>query len=101
MRESDFFRFRARGTLRWLTAQQLEDLWVQQNGCCALTGRPLTTTDAQIDHKIPRARGGLDTYENARWVLRKPNEVKRDLLDEELVELCRDILETIGATFKK
>jgi 5-methylcytosine-specific restriction endonuclease McrA len=66
-----------------------------QDGKCALTGRPLDDT-AHIDHIIPKSLGGQSTFDNARWVCKEANVAKFNLMDEALLELCRDIIATIG-----
>lgn len=77
------------------TARQLALLWKQQRGICALTGRRLDRS-AQIDHKLPKARGGSDQIENLQWVCEEANIAKRHLTDEEFIVLCGDVLRWIG-----
>lgn len=91
-REQDFFRYKATRGSMWLTAGELERLWNNQAGRCALTGRPLDRDDAHVDHKIPRSRGGQDIYENAQWLCSAANRGKRNLMDEEFVALCLDVV---------
>lgn len=91
LKKTDFFRWKARRSYIWLTAVELRRLWEQQGGRCALSGRALDDT-AELDHKVPRSRGGLDTYENAQWLAAAVNQAKRNLLDEEFVALCSDII---------
>ena len=79
-----------RGELR-ATYIDLASIWKKQRGFCALTGRRLNRT-AQLDHIIPKAKGGSDKKENLRWVCMEINLAKRDLLDDELVSLCADVL---------
>jgi 5-methylcytosine-specific restriction endonuclease McrA len=73
------------------TARDLGAMWKRQRGRCALTGRRLDRT-AEIDHIIPRALGGRDTPANLRWVVKSANRAKRDLLDEDFIALCRDVI---------
>ena len=35
-----------------------------QNGCCFITGKPLTIGDIECHHKKPRSKDGKDTYRN-------------------------------------
>lgn len=35
-----------------------------QNGCCFVTGKPLTIDNIECHHKKPRSMGGKDTYRN-------------------------------------
>jgi len=73
------------------TARDLAALWKAQRGLCALTGARLDRT-AEMDHIIPRVRGGSDTIENLRWVTRDVNRAKRDLLDADFFALCRAVV---------
>lgn len=66
----------------------LADLWDAQEGLCGITREPLTPENATVDHIVPRSRGGGDELENLRWVTRRANHLKNNLLDSELVELC-------------
>lgn len=77
------------------TYKEIASLWRRQNGFCALTGRSLSRT-AQLDHILPRAKGGGDCLTNLRWVCSAANLLKRDLLDADLLELCLDIIKTIS-----
>jgi 5-methylcytosine-specific restriction endonuclease McrA len=83
-----------RGTDR-ATARALAAMWKSQRGKCALTGRRLDRS-AQLDHKIPRARGGGDTIENLQWLCEEANLAKRALTDEEFTALCSDVMRWIG-----
>ena len=70
---------------------ELASLWKRQRGVCALTGRRLDRS-AQLDHIIPKARGGSDGIGNLRWVCAQANLAKRSMTDAELLALCEDIL---------
>lgn len=83
-----------RGTNR-ATFSELAALWKKQRGQCALTGRRMDRT-AQLDHILPKARGGTDTLSNLRWVCAEVNILKRHLTDAELVAVCRDVMRWIG-----
>ncbi len=39
-------------------------LWERDGGCCQYSGRKLTPAEANIDHILPRSRGGRDEWEN-------------------------------------
>lgn len=75
-----------------ITVEWLRSLWDQQGGLCALSGRPLEIQTAELDHRIPRSRGGGDDLTNLRLVAPEANRAKGALTDDELVALCRDIL---------
>lgn len=76
-----------------LTTQQMTDIWIEQNGCCALTGvelhlgqhvrDPQTASLDRIDSK----RGYV--YDNVQWVHKKINALKNDFDQDEFLELCR------------
>ena len=78
------------------TARELASLWKRQRGLCALTGRRLDRT-AEIDHIVPKVRGGSHKIANLRWVVRDANRAKRDLLDADFIALCRDIVRRASA----
>lgn len=81
---------------RGIKAKDLARLWKQQRGRCALTGRKMDRT-AQVDHKLPLARGGGDNIENLQWTTPEANRAKRDLTDAEFLALCLDASKWIGA----
>lgn len=73
-------------TLDWLNAK-----WSDQGGKCALSGRDLDMK-FEVDHIVPRSRGGGDDLSNLRLVCKAANQAKRSLLDDEFIALCRDIV---------
>lgn len=77
------------------SATDLARLWKQQRGRCAITGRRLTRS-AQLDHIMPRAKGGGDQISNLRWLCKEANLAKRDLTDDEFFALCGDVMRFIG-----
>lgn len=87
----DFFRWKARKSYVWLSAQELREQWNKQGGLCALTGRTLDSS-AELDHVIPRARGGQNTVDNAQWLHSAANQSKRSMLDAEFITLCREVI---------
>lgn len=72
-------------------AADLARAWKRQRGRCALTGRRLDRS-AQIDHIVPKCRGGSDAPANLRWTCEAVNLAKRHMTDYELIALCREIL---------
>ena len=80
---------------RGITATDLAKLWKTQRGLCALTCRKLDRT-AQVDHKLPLARGGPDELTNLQWTTAEANRAKRDLTDVEFHALCLDAVRWIG-----
>ena len=77
-------------------ARELASLWRRQRGCCAITGQRLDRT-AEMDHIVPRVRGGSDDIGNLRWVTRDVNRAKRDLMDADFFALCRAVVMGAGA----
>lgn len=77
------------------TPQELSRLWKTQRGLCALTGRRLDRT-AQLDHILPKCRGGADSIGNLQWLCAEANIAKRHLTDEEFLNLCRDCMRWLG-----
>jgi 5-methylcytosine-specific restriction endonuclease McrA len=62
---------------------------------CELSGRPIDISDAsswQLDHKIPVSRGGQNTLDNVAILRPETNYAKHNMTNEELIELCKDIL---------
>lgn len=83
-----------RGSQR-ATYRDLAAIWKRQRGLCALTGRKLDRT-AEVDHILPKVRGGGDNAANLRWVCRQVNLAKRDMTDVELMALCSNVMRWIG-----
>lgn len=71
--------------------KELAAKWKSQRGLCALTGRKINKT-AQLDHIIPKSQGGGDEISNLRWVCIEANLAKRDLLDQDFIRLCMDVI---------
>lgn len=80
--------------------RDLARLWKCQRGLCAVTGARLDRT-AQLDHIIPKARGGGDEPSNLRWVTLRANLSKRDMTDVEFVALCESIVAVLGRVIRK
>lgn len=77
------------------TFRDLATIWKQQRGLCALTGERLDRS-AEVDHIVPKSRGGSDRRENLRWIGRRVNFAKRDLTDDEFLALCGSVMRWIG-----
>ena len=58
-------------------------LWERDGGRCQYTGRELKPGEANIDHVLPRSRGGVDSWENCVLADRKVNTRKGSLTPEE------------------
>ncbi len=93
----NFWRWKRNNVhLYGVSPKALRGLWEKQEQLCGLTGRPLNKDTMQIDHIIPKSRGGTDDIKNIRWVVPEANRAKRDLLDEEFYVLCADVVEFIA-----
>lgn len=66
-----------------------------ENTICYLTGRPINLFNDpfQFDHIIPVSKGGTNTLNNLGITCPEANLAKSDLLKEELLNLCKEILE--------
>ena len=58
-----------------------------------MTGRPLGTKDADIDHVIPTAEGGGDDIGNLQWLCKEANRAKGVLSVNQFLSLCRDVVD--------
>ncbi len=56
----------------------------RDKGRCQYTGELLTKGEGNIDHVIPRAKGGKDNWENLVYCSKKINSMKGDRLNEEV-----------------
>lgn len=80
----------AKRNLTWaLTPEYLWDLWLSQNGLCAYTGR-------QLQHGINASLDRRDNtlgyvVGNVQWVHRDINRMKSDFIEEDFVQLCKDV----------
>jgi 5-methylcytosine-specific restriction endonuclease McrA len=90
---ADRFRYAYKAPV---TVEWLEATWAKQDGRCAITGRPLDWETLELDHIVPRSRGGTNDLSNLRLACHEGNTLKRNWLDEELVALCREILATVA-----
>lgn len=51
---------------------------------CQYTGRVLRPGEGNVDHIVPRSRGGSDSWENCVWSAREINQRKGDRLPHEV-----------------
>jgi 5-methylcytosine-specific restriction endonuclease McrA len=91
-----FFANRAKRLNNTGLAFDLWKLWKRQRGRCALTGRRLTRENVELDHIVPKVKGGTHDISNLRWTLKEANRAKRDLSDAEFLALCSDCVRWIG-----
>jgi 5-methylcytosine-specific restriction endonuclease McrA len=76
----------------------VEDLLnkIGDNPACALTGRSidlLNSRSYQLDHIIPKAKGGDNSLENCQIACREANQAKHDLTLEDFISLCREVVD--------
>ncbi|RIZ71280.1 MAG: hypothetical protein D0530_04960 [Methylococcales bacterium] len=72
------------------TAEELRELFDQQNGCCAYTGEKLILGQtAWVDHIVPKYSGGSDGISNLQWVTKVANQMKRNYSHNEFVRICK------------
>jgi len=98
-RKIEVFRKDGRTTKRpggTITAQDLRDLWVEQDGKCALTGRPMVMLNGvhsldspSVDRVEP---SGCYEVGNVRLITYQANCAKHFGTDEDLIAFCEDIL---------
>lgn len=58
-------------------------IWERDQGMCQYTGRKLSRSEANIDHVLPRSRGGGTTWKNCVLADKKINSRKADKLPSE------------------
>ncbi|MEM7145279.1 MAG: HNH endonuclease [Verrucomicrobiota bacterium] len=54
------------------------NIWLRDNGRCQYTGRALAPGEGNIDHVLPRSRGGESTWENCVLARKSVNSRKAD-----------------------
>jgi 5-methylcytosine-specific restriction endonuclease McrA len=58
-------------------------IWERDGGVCQYTGRKLAPDEGNIDHVLPRSRGGKSSWENCVLTHREVNSRKADRLPHE------------------
>jgi DNA-binding CsgD family transcriptional regulator len=71
------------------TSSQLMALIEQQEYRCALTGLSLTPKVAELDHIVPRSKGGTDEITNLQWLHKRANRMKGTMDNELFIETCK------------
>jgi 5-methylcytosine-specific restriction endonuclease McrA len=69
---------------------------IGDNPKCALTGRKINLLDSrsyQLDHIVPRSKGGDNSLDNCQLTCREANQAKHELTTEEFIALCREVVE--------
>lgn len=76
------------------TVQEFLDK-VGDSPSCALTGRYINLMKPatyQLDHIVPRSKGGSNDIDNCQLLSRDVNQAKHDLSVEEFINLCREVV---------
>ena len=71
---------------------------------CYLTGRKINLEEPRtyvFDHIIPASRGGDNSIKNLGIVCKEANAAKNDMMVDEFLELCKEILEHHGYKIRK
>ena len=63
---------------------------------CPVSGRELTPENCMAAHRVPIRKGGEHSLENIYLVTDGVTQIKKQLTDTELLELCKDIVRTLG-----
>lgn len=61
----------------------LRGLWERDGGICQYTGRQLQPGEGNIDHVVPRSRGGASNWENCVLACKRVNQRKGDRTPDE------------------
>lgn len=78
------------------TLEELENS-IGKNPTCYLTGRKINIMNPKtyaLDHFLPCSRGGKNTLDNLKLACKDANQAKHDMLYEEFVQLCREVVNT-------
>jgi 5-methylcytosine-specific restriction endonuclease McrA len=59
-------------------------IWARDGGQCQYTGQPLQHEQGNIDHVLPRSRGGKTSWENCVLASKEVNSRKGDRLPDEV-----------------
>ena len=78
--------------LERLPPAEIMALLLRQNFKCALTGHPLTPSNAALDHIRPICRGGTHTLRNMQALLDTVNRAKATMTQNEFIQLCREVV---------
>ena len=69
---------------------------VRNNPYCYLTGRKIDLSKSlsyHLDHIVPVSKGGDNSLENCGLSCREANQAKSDLLLDEFVKLCQEVVD--------
>lgn len=70
----------------------LQDIIRNQDNKCAYTGRNITLgVNTELDHILPRSKGGTDDPKNLQWVYTPVNYLKSSFKEDEFLSLIEEI----------
>jgi len=74
-------------------SKKLLDLLEDQKYRCKISGELLIPgKNASIDHIVPKSKNGLNDINNLQWVTIDINCAKREMSNEEFINLCKRII---------
>jgi 5-methylcytosine-specific restriction endonuclease McrA len=79
-----------------MRAADLQSLIEFQGYQCALSGRPLSPDDCELDHCVPLSRGGQHVRDNVQLVTSAINRAKGAMTSDEFVQMCVDVAVKAG-----
>jgi 5-methylcytosine-specific restriction endonuclease McrA len=72
---------------------------IGQQPSCYLTGRPINLNEPDtynFDHIVPASKGGDNSLDNLGLALKEANQGKSDMLLDDFLDLCEDVLRHHG-----
>lgn len=73
-------------------ATQRTNIYNKDNGICAICGKFVPLDDYTVDHIIPISKGGTNDMGNLQCAHKVCNQVKQDILPEDLMDKLSDIV---------
>lgn len=77
---------------------------IGENPVCYLTGRNIdlkNRSSYELDHVFPISKGGLNTIENIEIVAKEANQCKHNMILEDFLNICGEILTKHGYEINK